>query len=270
MDSFNLDSSLMKGVTTSTSILNKKVTSDGSDSEVAKESKPKDDERAHASNDSMAMKPPASEMVETSKVEIMVGNQRDLGSKQDGSESKVSSSGKLDMLIETTLGISTISTEENDQERELPEKTKSSELKSQDINNRPSKSVGQNDSNQDTSLHQHTEVYSPGAKVITGSVGKQNVINKATYLGSDGVKLLLENSSSHQISKSESSDGEAVKFGSSTQAEATDDPEPVKSDTSFENNTKAVLLKQISHDNVENQNSTLEGHLATASRSNYL
>ncbi|XP_054801151.1 uncharacterized protein At4g18490 isoform X2 [Prosopis cineraria] len=266
MDSFNLDSSLLKGNRTSTTNLAKKgVTPHEIDSEVAKEPKTNDDEHGRASTDAIISKPQSSETVESSKVYTMEGNERDLDFMQDDSVPKVSSSGKLDMLGEARS--SALRTEEKDQKREIP-MSRNSESLSQEIDNPSSQTIDRNVSNQDNIPDQHIEVYSPGTKIITSSGGEQNVINnKAICVDPHGVKVPLENSSSLQIKKLESSDEEVNKFGSNTQAEATGEPHPVKNDSSFEKNTTEDVSKKISLDNdlKENQKSTLEDHLATTS-----
>ncbi|KAI9121244.1 hypothetical protein K1719_008277 [Acacia pycnantha] len=245
MDSFNLDSSLLKGDKTSTMDLTKSgVTSHKIDAEVAKEPETNNNEHARASNVPMILKPLSSETAETSKVGIMVGDQKDLDFIQGDSVPKASSSGKLGMLVEARS--STISTEEKDQKREIPMKRHTSESISKNIHNPPSQSVDHNVSNQDSITGQHTEVHS---------------------LDPDGVKSPLEISSTLQMKNLESGNEEDNTFGSSNQAEDTNDPHPVNSDSSFENNTSVDVSKKVLLDNdiKENQSSTSEGHLATAS-----
>ncbi|XP_028780324.1 uncharacterized protein At4g18490 isoform X2 [Neltuma alba] len=266
MDSFNVDTSLLKGDNTSTMYLAKKgTTSRKIDVKVAKEPGTKNNEHVHGSNVPMILKPLSSETVETLKVEIMVGDQKDPDFIQDDSVLKASSSGKLDVLVEARS--STPSAEEKEQEGEIPMKRHSSESISEDIDNPPSQSVDQNISNQDSIADQHTEVYSLGTRMITNSGGKRSVNNnKAAYADPDGVKSPLEISSSLQMKNLESSN-ENNSFGSNTQAEATNDPRPVDSDSSFENNVAADMSKKILPDNdiKENKNPTSEVHLATAS-----
>ncbi|RDX95263.1 hypothetical protein CR513_22241, partial [Mucuna pruriens] len=261
LDSFNLDSSFMKVDTTSNNNPRKKgVTTEGSDKEGAKMPKTNDDEGVHASNDGTAMKSYVSERLETSKVESMVGSLENLVSKQDGSVSKISSSGNLDMPIENQiLDINRhTSTEEIDQERNLSEKTKLTESKSEQVINMAcSQLVGQSDSEQHTISDQQTKVFSAGTRVINVSGDKQEVnhkeayectkmlssgtrvINvsgdrqevndKATNVNSDSVDLQLEHSSPHHITMSDSSVGEAINLGSSTQEGVTNVPQPEKS-----------------------------------------
>ncbi|TKY59180.1 hypothetical protein E2542_SST16260 [Spatholobus suberectus] len=299
LDSFNLDSSFMKVDTTSDSNPRKKgATTEGSDKEGAKMPKTNYDEGVHASNDSTVMKSHASERLETLKVETMVGSLGNLVSKQDCSVSKISSSGNLDMPIENqTLDSNRHkSTEEIDQERDLPEKTKLTESNfEQVINMACSQSVGWSDSGQHTISDQHTKVFSSGTRVINVSGDKQEVKDKATYertnmfssgarvinvsgdrqevndkatnVNSDSVDLQLENSSSLHITKSDSSVGEPINLGSSTQEGVTNDPQSEKRYTTFENINKADALKKIAcdNDNKENKKTTSECHLAPAS-----
>ncbi|KAL2627449.1 hypothetical protein AAZV13_07G173300 [Glycine max] len=296
LDSFNLHSSFMKEDTTSNSSPKKKgVTTEGSD-KGGKMLKTNDDEGAHASNDSTAVKSHASERLETLKVETMVGIPGNLVSKQDGSVSKISSSGNLDMPMENqTLDTNKHkSTEEIDQERDLPEKTKLTESKSEQVINMAcSQSVGQSDSDQHTISDQHTNVFSSGTRVSNVSGDKQEVNDKTTYqckkmfssgtreinvsgdiqevndkatnMKSDSVDLQLVHSSPHHITKSDSSVGEPITLGSSTQ-EVTNDPQPEKRNTSCENINKTDALKKISCDNGnrENKNTTSVCHLAPA------
>lgn len=88
---------------------------------------------------------------------------------------------------------------------------------------------------------------------------------------SDSVDLQLEHSSPHHITKSDSSVGEAITLGSSTQEGVTSDPQPEKRYTNCENINKTDALKKISCDNGnrENKNTTSVCHLAPANRSNY-
>ncbi|KAK4271669.1 hypothetical protein QN277_020328 [Acacia crassicarpa] len=266
MDSFNLDSSLLKGDKASTLDLTKKgVTSHKIDSEVAKEPETNNNEHVHASNVPMILKPLSSETVETSKVGMMVGDQKDLDFIQGDSAPKALSSGKLDMLVEARS--STLSTEEKDQKREIPMKRHTSESISEDIHNPPSQSIDHIVSNQD-SITGHTEFHTLGTRIITGSGGKQSVINnKATYVDPDGVKSPLEISSTLEMKNLESVNEEDNAFGSNNQVEDTNDPHPVNNDSSFENNTSEDVSKKVLLDNEikENQSSTSEGHLATAS-----
>lgn len=273
MDNFNLDSSILKVDTDSNSNLRKKgVTTEGNDNEGAKKPKINDDEGVYASNDNVAMKPQASERPETLKVETSVGNTGNLVSRQDDSVSKFSSSENLDTLIknQTSDMSKSISMEEMDQDRDLFEKTKSTESKSEQVINKvPSQSVGQSDSEQDTISEQHTKVFSSGTRVSNVSGDKQEVNDKATYMDSDGVDLQLEHPSPPLITESDGSVREAINLGSSTKG-VTNDPRLEKSYTSFENITKTDALKKSSCDNEirENKISTLECHLVTASRSN--
>lgn len=268
MDSFNLDSSLIQGDTNSNINLRKK----GFNTEEGpKKPTTNDDESVHTSNDTMAMKPPASEKLETLTVDTLVGNPGNQASRQDGSVSKFSSSGNLDMSIEIqTSDISkTIRTKEMDQERNFPEKTKSTESKpEQVIAKAPSQSAGQSDSEQDTIPEQLTKVFSSGKELTNVSRDKQKVIDTATNVDSDGVNLQSEHSSPLHITKSDSSVGEAINLGSGTQEEVINDPHPNNSAASFENISKSDALKKISCDNDfrENKKSTLECHLAPQSR----
>ena len=209
----------------------------------------------------MAMKPQASERLETSKVETLVGNLGNLNSRWDGSASKFSSSGNLDMSIENQNSDinEVIWTEEMDQERGLPEKKKSTEsIPEQVVIKAPSQSIGRNDSEQDAIPEQ-----------VNVSGDKQKVNDKATCVESD-VDLQLEHSSLLRINKLDNGAGEAINLGSSTQG-VTNNPQPVKSDKSLEYIAKTDTLKKISCDNDirENKNSTVECHLAPASRSDY-
>ncbi|XP_027348332.1 uncharacterized protein At4g18490 [Abrus precatorius] len=298
LDSFNLDSSLIKVDTSSSSNPRKKgVTTDGSDNEAAKMPKTNDD-GVHTTNGSLALKPPASEMLETMKVETLDGSLGNIVSKEDGSVSKILSAGNLDLLIENqTFDTSRCkSAEEVDQERDIPEKTKSSELKSEQvISMAPSQSVGKSDSEQDTILNQRTKVFSSGTSVINVSGDTEEVNNqavyehtkmfssgrtlinvsgdkhevndKSTYVDSDGVDLPLEHTSPPHISKSDSSVEEAINLGSSTQERVTNDPHPEKRYTGCENINKADALKNVSCDNDtgENRKTTSECHLAPSS-----
>ncbi|XP_020239705.1 uncharacterized protein At4g18490 isoform X2 [Cajanus cajan] len=292
LDSFNLDSSFMNVDTTSNSNPRKKgVTTEGSDEEGAKMLKTNDDEDVHASNDSMVMKSQASERLETLKVETMVA-------KQDGSVSKISSSGNLDMPIENqTLDMNRCeSTEEVDQEKDLPQNIKLTESKSEQVINMAcSQSVGQSDSEQHTISDQHTEVFSSGSRVINVPGDKQKVNDKATSectkmfssgvrvinvsgdrqevndnatnVNSDSLDLQLEHSSPHHITMSENSVGEAINLGSNTQEGITNDSQPEKRYTSCENINKAEAQKKISCDNDsrENKKITSDCCLAPAS-----
>ncbi|KAJ1387542.1 hypothetical protein SESBI_39875 [Sesbania bispinosa] len=273
LDSFNLDSSLLKVDTTSNSNLRKKgVITEGNDDEDAKKPKINNDAGVNASNDSITMKPRASERQETLKVETSVGNLGNLVSIQDVSVPNFSSSGNLNMPIENqTSDISkTINTEEMDQERDLSEKTKSTESKpEQVINLAPSHSVRQSDSEQDTISEQHRKVFSSGTRVINVSGDKQEVTDKAAQGDSDGVDLQLEHSSPPHSTKSDGGDREAIILGSSIEG-VTNDPQPEKSYTSCENINKTDVLKKNSCNNDirEDKKSTLERHLVTASREN--
>ncbi|KAG4383895.1 hypothetical protein GLYMA_13G171600v4 [Glycine max] len=185
LGSFNFDSSFMKVVTTSNSSPRKKgVTTEGSDKEGGEMLKTNDDEGARASNDSTTVKSHASVRLETSKVETVVGSPGNLVSKQDGSVSKISSSGNLDMPMENqTLDINKHkSTEEIDQERDLPEKSNLTGSKSEQvINMASSQSVGESDSEQHTISDQHTNAFSSGTRVSNVSGDKQVVNDKTTY-----------------------------------------------------------------------------------------
>ncbi|KAK7362744.1 hypothetical protein VNO77_04865 [Canavalia gladiata] len=296
LDSFNLDSSLIKVDTTSNSNPRKKgVTTEGSD-KSAKLPKTNDDDGVHASDDSMAMKPPESKRLETSKVETSDGSLGNLVSKPDGSVSRISSSGNLDMAIENqTLDISRCkSTKEIDQERDIPVKTKSTKLKSDQVINMAPSQSGQNDPEQDTIsdqpekvispgtgvinvsgdiqevnnkvIYEHTEKFSSETRVVNVSGDKQDIIDK-TYVNSDGVDLQLEHSSLHHGTKSDSSVGEAINLGISSQEGVTSDPQPEKGHTSCENINKVDALKKSScgNDTRENRKTTSECHLAPAS-----
>ncbi|CAJ1939232.1 unnamed protein product [Sphenostylis stenocarpa] len=266
--------------TTSNSNPRKKVvTNEGSDKEGAKMPKTNYGEDAHASNDSTAMKSHASEGLETFTVETMVGSVGNPVSKQDGSVSKVSSSGNLDM-----------------QERDLPEKANLAEsISEQVINMACSQSVGQSDSEQHTISdqhiisNQHTEVFPSVTGVSNVSRDKQELNQKTTYkcpeMFSSGtteikvsgdtqevndkatiVDLQLDRSSPHHISKSDSSVGETITLGRNSQG-FTNDPQPEKRYTSYENINKADALKKIScdNDNRENKETTSVCHLVPTS-----
>ena len=104
---------------------------------------------------------------------------------------------------------------------------------------------------------------------VSGDI--QEVNDKTTNMKSDSVDLQLEHSSPHHITKSDSSVGEAITLGSSTQEGVTSDPQPEKRYTNCENINKTDALKKISCDNGdrENKKTTSVCHLAPASRSNY-
>ncbi|KAI4296878.1 hypothetical protein L6164_036797 [Bauhinia variegata] len=198
LDSFNLDSCLTKGDMTLNSRLNKNViTAGGSDHGATRRPKPSDAEGIHASKDSEALKSLASDREETSKEKTFVCNPGDRVSTSDDSFSKFSSSGDLGMSVgaRTSSDIfKTSTTEERDQERELPEKTKSSESKSQEVINKPlSNLVEQNDSEQESIPDQHIEPCSQGKNLVTDSGDKQ----KANHykVTSDGENLPSESSS---------------------------------------------------------------------------
>ncbi|XP_019424566.1 PREDICTED: uncharacterized protein At4g18490 isoform X1 [Lupinus angustifolius] len=267
LDSFNLDSSSTNGDTNSNSNLRKKgVSTEGSDSEGPKKPKINDDESGHASNNSMAMKPPVSEKLETSKVDNVVGNLGNVASGQGGFASKFLSSGNLDMPIEIqTSGISkTIRANEMDEERDLPEKIKSAESKpEQVITKAPSQPACQSDSGQDTIPEQHKKMFSSGTKVINVSGDKEKATDKATCVDSEGVDLQSEQPSLVLVTKSDSSVGEATNLGSSAE-EVTNDPHKKNNDISFENISKNAF-KKISCDNdvTENKKPALECHLAS-------
>ncbi|RZB81481.1 hypothetical protein D0Y65_030969, partial [Glycine soja] len=257
LGSFNFDSSFMKVVTTSNSSPRKKgVTTEGSDKEGGEMLKTNDDEGARASNDSTTVKSHASVRLETSKVETVVGSPGNLVSKQDGSVSKISSSGNLDMPMENqTLDINKHkSTEEIDQQRDLPEKSNLTGSKSEQvINMASSQSVGESDSEHHTISDQHTNAFSSGTRVSD----IQEVNDKATNVKSDSVDLQLEHSSPHHITKSDSSVGEAITLGSSTQEGVTSDPQPEKSKPVVE---KMMLMKDKKLQDLQsNMFSTPEG-----------
>ncbi|CAL0313503.1 unnamed protein product [Lupinus luteus] len=270
LDSFNLDSSSIKGDTSSNSNLRKKgVNTEGSDSEGPKKPKINDDESGHASNNSMAMKPPVSEKLETSKVDNVVGNLGSVTSGKGAFASKFSSSGIPDMPIEIqTSGISkTIRTKEMDEERDLPENTKSAESKlEQVITKAPSQPACQNDSEQDTVSEQHKKMFSSGTKVINVSGKKEKVADKATCVDSERVDLQSEQPSLALVTNSDSSVGEATNLGSSAE-EVTNDPHKKNNDISFENISKNAF-KKISCDNdvIENKKPALECYLASETR----
>ncbi|ESW25698.1 hypothetical protein PHAVU_003G057800 [Phaseolus vulgaris] len=275
LDSFNLDSSFMQVDTTSNSNPRKKVVNnEGSDEECAKRPKSNTDEGVRASNDSTAVKSHAPEGVETFKVETKVGNLGNLVSKQDGSVSNISSSGNLDM-----------------QERDLPEKENLTESISEQVIDMPcSEAVGQSDSEQHTISDQHTEVissgtresgvsgdkqeithrttyqctemFSSGTREINVSGDTQEINDKATNMKPDTVDLQLEPSSSHHITKSDNSVGEAITLGRNAQG-VTNDPEPENRYTSYENINKSDALKEISCHN-DNKETTSVCHLAPA------
>ncbi|KAL2321090.1 hypothetical protein Fmac_030059 [Flemingia macrophylla] len=291
LDSFNLDSSFMNVDTTSNSSPRKVgVTTEGSDIEGDKNPKTNGDD-VHASNDSTAIKSQASERLETLRVETMVA-------KQDSSVSKFSSSGNLDLPIENqTSDINRCKSTENiDQEKDLSEKKRFTESKSEQVINMAcSQSVGHSDSEQQTISVQHTKVFSSGTRVISVPVDKQKVndnathectkmsssgarvINpsgdrqevndKATNVNSDTLDLQLEHSFPHHITESERSVGEAINLGRSTQEGVTIDPQPENKYTSGENINKAEALKKISCDNDSrgNKKTTSECCLASAS-----
>ncbi|KAK7400654.1 hypothetical protein VNO78_11893 [Psophocarpus tetragonolobus] len=300
LDSFNLDSSFMKIDTTSSSNSRRKVVStEESDKEGTKVPKTNDDEGALASKDSTAVISHASERLETlNVVETMVGSPGNLVSKQDSSISKISSSGNLEMPMKNqTLDIiKSKSTEEIDQEKDLPEKAKLTESKSEQVINMAcSQSLAQSDSQQHTVSDQHTEVLSSGTRVskasgdkqevndtktyqctkmfssgtreLSVSVDIQEVNNKASNVKSDSVDLQLDHSSPRQITQSDSSVGEAITLDSGTQEGVTNDPPPEKRYTSCENINEFDVLKKIScdNDNSENKKTTSVCHLAPSS-----
>jgi len=280
----------MQADTSSSNPREKVVNNEGSDEEGAKRPKtnndegakrPKtsNDEGAHASNGSTAVKSHAPEGVETFKVETMVGSPGNLVSKQDGSVSKISSSGNLDT-----------------QERDLPEKANLTESVSEQVIDMPcSQSVGQSDSEQHTISDQHTEVISSGTRVSSVSGDKQEIDHSTTYqctemfssgtreinvsgdtqdindkalnMKPDTVDLQLEHSSPHHITKSDNSVGEAITLGRNAQG-VTKDPQLENRYTSYENINKSDVLKKIScdNDNKENKETTSVCHLAPASR----
>ncbi|KAI4296871.1 hypothetical protein L6164_036790 [Bauhinia variegata] len=263
LDSFNLDSCLTKGDMTLNSRLNKNViTAGGSDHGATRRPKPSDAESIHASKDSVALKSLATDREETSKEKTFVCNPGDRVSTSDDSFSKFASSGDLGMSVgaRTSSDIcKTSTTEERDQERELPEKTKSSESKSQGVINKPlSNLVEQNDSEQESIPDQHIEPSSQGKNVVTDSGDKQKANHyKVTSVNSDGENLPSEKSPPLHIYKSESNDGEVIKLDSSTQGESTNDLQPVKSDPHIKDNKNTGFLKKISDDKVS-QKSTLD------------
>ncbi|KAK7252101.1 hypothetical protein RIF29_35825 [Crotalaria pallida] len=261
LESFNLDSRLKKVDTNSNrKVIKKGVDTEGSDSEGPKKPKTNYDESIHASNDSMAIKPPASEKLETSKVDNLVGNLGRVASRQDDSVSKP-------IELRTSNISKTTRTKEMDQERDLPEKTKSAESKPEEVITKSSQPVCQSDSEQDTIPQQHAKMFSSGTKVINVSGDKQKVIDKATYMDSDFVDLQSEKSSRLHITKSDSSVEEATNLGSGTEEEVTNDPHPKNNDTSLENIYEDAY-KKISCDNEirEDKKSSLEHHLAPESR----
>ncbi|KAK7319786.1 hypothetical protein RJT34_04511 [Clitoria ternatea] len=291
LDSFNLDSSLIKVDTGSNSNMTKKqVTTEGSDNEGAKMHNTNGD-GVHASDDSMSRKSPVSEKLEILKVGTSVGSLGNLVSEQDGSVSEISSPGNLDMPIEDQnfdLSRHKI-TKEIDQERDLTEKTKSTESKSgQVINMAPSWLACQNDSEQGTTLdyqtkvsssrtrdvnvsgdkqevndkamHEHTKLFSSGTRVINVLSNIPEANDKEEYVNADGVDLQLEHSSPPHITKSDGSVGEAINLGSSSQLVTT---QQEKRYTGCENINKADALKKIPCDNDtrENKETTSECHL---------
>ncbi|XP_004505130.1 uncharacterized protein At4g18490 isoform X2 [Cicer arietinum] len=269
LDSFNLDSTLLK-VDTSNDDCNQRkkgIITEGNDSEGAKNPKMNDDdEGVSASEDNMTTKPRASERLETLKTETSVGNLGNLVSRQDDSVSKFSSSENLDISIKNqNSDISKItSMTEMDQEKDLSKKTKSTESKSEQIINMvTSQSVGQSDSEQDIISEQHTKVSLSDTRVINVAGDKQEVNDKATHVDSDVVDLQLEHSSPPLTTESDATVREVINLGS----RATDDPQPEKSNLSYEHITKIDALKKSSCDNSrrEQKRSALECHLATAS-----
>ncbi|QCD83475.1 hypothetical protein DEO72_LG2g3819 [Vigna unguiculata] len=279
LDSFNLDSSFVQVDTTSNGSPRKKVVSnEGSDKEGAKRPKTNNDEGAHASVDSTAVKSHAPEELETFKAETMVGSLGNLVLRQDGPVSRISSSGNLDM-----------------QEIDLPEKENFTESVSEQVNNVPcSQSVGQSDSEQHTISDQHTEVISSGTRVSNVSGDKQEINHRTTYqctemfssgtrkinvsddmqeindkatnMKPDTVDLQLERSSPHHITKSDNSVDEAITLERNAQG-VTNDPQPENRYTSYENNSRAEALNKISCDNgsKENKETTLVCDLGLAS-----
>lgn len=246
--------------TSNSSPREKVVSNEGSDKEGAKRPKTNNDEGAHASVDSTAVKSHAPEELETFKAETMVGSLGNLVFKQDGPVSRISSSGNLDM-----------------QEIDLPEKANLTESVSEQVKNVPySQSVGQSDSEQHTISDQHTEVissgtgvsnvsgdnqeislrttyqctekFSSGTRKINVSDDRQEINDKATNMKLDTADLQLEHSSPHHITKSDNSVGEAIALGRNAQG-VTNDPQPENRYTSYENITKADALKKISCDN---------------------
>lgn len=278
MDSFNLDSNLLKvDASNDDSNLKKKgITTEGNnDSEGAK--KPKindgdDDKSVRAYNDNMTMKPQASERLETLNTDTSVGNPGNLVSRQDVAVSKFSSSENLDMAIKNqTSDISKItSMKEIDQEKDLSEETKSTESKSEQVINKvSSQSVGQSDLEHDTISEQHAEVSLSGTRVSNAASDKKEVNDKAAFVDSDVVDVQLEHSSPPLTTESDGIVREAVNVGSSAE-ENFNDPQPEKSDSSYESITKIDASKRNSSNNIisENKRTALECHLATASRSN--
>ncbi|KAL5179824.1 hypothetical protein HKD37_01G001059 [Glycine soja] len=87
---------------------------------------------------------------------------------------------------------------------------------------------------------------------VSGDI--QEVNDKTTNMKSDSVDLQLEHSSPHHITKSDSSVGEAITLGSSTQEGVTSDPQPEKRYTNCENINKTDALKKISCDNGNREN----------------
>ncbi|RHN62310.1 hypothetical protein MtrunA17_Chr4g0046061 [Medicago truncatula] len=275
LDSFNLDSNLLKvDASNDDSNLKKKgITTEGNnDSEGAK--KPKindgdDDKSVRAYNDNMTMKPQASERLETLNTDTSVGNPGNLVSRQDVAVSKFSSSENLDMAIKNqTSDISKItSMKEIDQEKDLSEETKSTESKSEQVINKvSSQSVGQSDLEHDTISEQHAEVSLSGTRVSNAASDKKEVNDKAAFVDSDVVDVQLEHSSPPLTTESDGIVREAVNVGSSAE-ENFNDPQPEKSDSSYESITKIDASKRNSSNNIisENKRTALECHLATAS-----
>ncbi|XP_014621096.1 uncharacterized protein [Glycine max] len=110
-------------------------------------------------------------------------------------------------------------------------------------------------------------MFSSGTREINVSGDIQEVNDKATNVKSDSVDLQLEHSSPHHVTKSDSSVGEAITLGSSTQEGVTSDPQPEKRYTNCENINKTDALKKISCDNGdrENKKTTSVCHLAPTS-----
>ncbi|KAL4330615.1 hypothetical protein S245_045469 [Arachis hypogaea] len=257
LDNFNLDPSLIKRDASSNKNLREKViTAEESDNAGAKMPKASNDENAHASTDSIAIKPQASERLEKLKIETSVGNLGNLDSGLGSSTSKLSSLGSMDVsIVNQASDINKIAeTEEMNKEKYLCEMTKSTESMPVQVTIKESyQLVGQSDPEKDII---------PEEVNVSGEKPKVN--DEAIYMDSDGVDLHLEHSSLMHSTGSDNTVGENL--GSSTQG-VTNDPQPEKSDKSLEDTAKSDAPMETSCDNdiIEKQNSSLECQLAPTS-----
>ncbi|WJX50371.1 hypothetical protein P8452_36687 [Trifolium repens] len=269
LDSFNLDSNLLKGDTGNdeSNLRKKGITTEGTDSEGSKKPKINNDDDEGVCN--ITTKPRALEKLEYLDTETSVGNSRNLVSRQDVFVSKFPSSENLDMAIKNqTSDISKIiSMKEMDQEKDLSEETRSTESKSEQVMDMvPSKSVGKSDSEQGTFSEQHTKVSLSGTRVTNVAADNQEVNDKATFVDTNVVDLQLAHSSPPLTTESDGIVREAINLGSSAE-EVTNDPQSEKSYSSHENITEIDALKKNSCDNSirENKRTALKCHVGTAS-----